>query len=147
MLRFGHSVRRVPVERAVSVRNRAVSGHRRNLVLDGDALTMAVMGDSNLELRFEPPVAIEVGAVSRTFTRVAFFVDDPRAAAALLRAAAVSGCSSVQVAVERPGRAVQVHDVADHPDGRRADRSRRRPPGGDRRGSSGRCAGWPSSRR
>jgi hypothetical protein len=92
VLRFGHlrSVR-VPVERAVSVRSRAVSGHRRNLVLDGDALTMAVMGDSNLELRFEPPVAIEVGAVSRTFTRVAFFVDDPRAAAALLRAAAVSG--------------------------------------------------------
>jgi hypothetical protein len=91
LLRFGHfhSVR-VPVERVVSVRSGAVSGHRRNLVLDGDALTMAVMGDSNLELRFEPPVAIEVGAVSRTFTRVAFFVDDPRAAAALLRTAAVS---------------------------------------------------------
>jgi len=90
VLRFGHfRAVRVPLERVASVRSGAVSGHARNLVLDDDALTMAVMGDTNLELRFEPGVEVAVGGAVRSFTRIAFYVDDPRSAARVLRASTV----------------------------------------------------------
>jgi hypothetical protein len=92
VLRFGHfgSVR-VPLEHLTAVRGGAATGHERNLGLDREALTMAVMGDTNLELRFEPSVELAVGGVMRSFTRIAFYVDDPRTATRLLRATAPSG--------------------------------------------------------
>jgi hypothetical protein len=72
------------------VRTGAVTGHRRNLVLDGTDLAMSVMGDTNVELRFDPPVEAEVAGGCREVARIALYADDPRAVAALLRARAVS---------------------------------------------------------
>jgi hypothetical protein len=86
VLRFGYfRAVRVPLGRLASVRTAAVSGHRRNLVLDGEELTMSVMGDTNVELRFEPAVEVEVAGGLREISRIALYADDPRAVGALLR--------------------------------------------------------------
>jgi hypothetical protein len=57
----------------------ATAGHRRNLELDGDFLAMSVMGDTNVELRFTPPVE----------ARVRCYADDPGWVAARLRTRAL----------------------------------------------------------
>jgi hypothetical protein len=87
VLRFGHirSVR-VPVDRLVAVRTGAVSGHKRNLVIEDDGMVLAVMGDTNVDLRFDPAVDVEVGGLTRSSSRISFYADDPRGAARLLRA-------------------------------------------------------------
>jgi hypothetical protein len=51
---------------------------------------MSVMGDTNLELRFDPPVEVDVAGASHEFSRIAVYADDPRAVAALLRGRALS---------------------------------------------------------
>jgi hypothetical protein len=91
VLRFGwFRELRVPLQGLAAVRTGAVTGHRRNLVLDGSDLTMSVMGDTNTELRFDPPVEAELAGAGRELSRIAFWADDPRRVAALLRARAVS---------------------------------------------------------
>jgi len=87
VLRFGH-VRstRVPLERLTSVATGAVAGHERNLVIEGDRLVAAVMGDTNVELRFDPAVDVEVAGRVRPLARISFYADDPRGVARLLRA-------------------------------------------------------------
>jgi hypothetical protein len=91
VLRFGwFRALHVPLSGLAAVRTGAVTGHRRNLVLDGDDLTMSVMGDTNLELRFDPPVEVDVAGASHEFSRIAVYADDPRAVAALLRGRALS---------------------------------------------------------
>jgi hypothetical protein len=91
VLRFGwFRELRVPLQGLAVVRTGAVTGHRRNLVLDGTDLAMSVMGDTNVELRFDPPVEAEVAGGCREVARIALYADDPRAVAALLRARAVS---------------------------------------------------------
>jgi hypothetical protein len=86
VLRFGtsHSVR-VPLERLRSVTSAVESGHRRNLVLADDRLTMAVMGDSNVELCFDPPAEVAVKGRTHLSARLSFWVDDPRGVVRQLR--------------------------------------------------------------
>jgi hypothetical protein len=87
MLRFGHfRTLAVPLDRLDAVRVEPATGHRSNLVLTDDVLVAAVMGDSNVELRFRPPVPVEVRGAVRELRRIAFYADDPRGAVRLLRA-------------------------------------------------------------
>jgi hypothetical protein len=86
VLRFGHfrSVR-VPLE-GLAVRTGAVTGHKRKFVLEDDGLLMSVMGDTNVDLRFDPPVDVQVDGRPHRSTRIRFYADDPRAVVRLLRA-------------------------------------------------------------
>jgi hypothetical protein len=59
--------------------------HKRTVELDGDGLALSFMGGTNVELRFEPPVEVEVDGGSRTVSRVSFSAHDPGAAVGLLR--------------------------------------------------------------
>ncbi len=59
------------------------SGHLRAVVVP-----LAVMGDTDVELRFDPPV--DVAGQGEPVARVAFWVDDPRAVVRLLRERTVS---------------------------------------------------------
>jgi hypothetical protein len=70
----------------VSVHTGATAGHRRTLEIHGDSLTMSVMGDTNVELRFAPPVDVDVHGQARDLVRVRCYVDDPRDVARRLRA-------------------------------------------------------------
>ncbi|MGY1621333.1 hypothetical protein ACI789_03930 [Geodermatophilus sp. SYSU D00965] len=85
VLRFGHlrSVV-VPLSGLVAVRRHVETGHRRTVVHDGDRLVVSVMGDTNVELRVDPPVRVPGQAAP--VARVAFYVDDPGAAVRELRA-------------------------------------------------------------
>jgi hypothetical protein len=86
VLRFGHfRATTVPLHRLASARTHVLGGHARNVVLDGDSLALSVMGDTNVELGFTPPVEVEVTGGRRSLSRISFFVDDPRAATGLLR--------------------------------------------------------------
>jgi hypothetical protein len=89
VLRFGHvrSVR-VPLNRLASVTTGA-AGHTRNLELDGDSMAMSVMGDTNVELRFFPPVEVDVAGRIRELARIRCYADGPREAASALRASAL----------------------------------------------------------
>jgi hypothetical protein len=87
VLRFGHfRAVHIPIEHLVAVRTGATSGHRRNIVLGDGELALPVMGDTNLELRFEPPVEVEVKCGRHALSRISCYVDAPRQAAGLLRA-------------------------------------------------------------
>ena len=66
------------------------TGHRRNIETDGDALTLSVAGETNVELRFEPLVEVPVKGGLHRVERTCFFADDPRAACRVLSAQAVS---------------------------------------------------------
>jgi hypothetical protein len=88
VLRFGHlrSVA-VPLAGLVTVRRSVRSGHEKVLRRDGDRLVLSVMGDTDVELRFDPPV--RVAGQDEPVIRVAFWVDDPQAVVRLLRDRAV----------------------------------------------------------
>jgi hypothetical protein len=88
VLRFGHlrSVA-VPLAGLVAVRRSVESEHGKVLVRDGDRLVLSVMGDTDVELRFDPPV--HVAGQGEPVARVAFWVDDPQAVVRLLRDRAV----------------------------------------------------------
>jgi hypothetical protein len=88
VLRFGHlrSVA-VPLAGLVAVRRSVRSGHEKVLRRDGDRLVLSVMGDTDVELRFDPPV--RVAGQDEPVIRVAFWVDDPQAVVRLLRDRAV----------------------------------------------------------
>jgi hypothetical protein len=92
ILRFGHfRSARVPLDSLVAVRRHVVNTHRRIVEVGDGALALSLMGGTNVELRFEPPAEAEVDGRPEALTRVAFQVDDERAAVALLRSrAAVS---------------------------------------------------------
>jgi hypothetical protein len=84
-LRFGHlrSVV-VPLDGLVAVRRHVETGHRRTVVRDGDRLVVSVMGDTNVELRFDPPV--QVAGQDSAVYQVVFYADDAQDAVRLLRA-------------------------------------------------------------
>ncbi|NEK60500.1 hypothetical protein GCU56_21820 [Geodermatophilus sabuli] len=84
-LRFGHvrSVH-VPLAGLVGVRRHVQGGHRRNVELDGDRLAVSFMGETNVELRFDPPVQVE--GQPGPVVRVAFSAHDAAAAVRELRA-------------------------------------------------------------
>ena len=88
VLRFGHlrSVV-VPLAGLVGVRRSVESEHGKVLLRDGDRLVLSVMGDTDVELRFDPPVQV-TGQVEPV-TRVALWADDPQAVVRLLRDRAV----------------------------------------------------------
>jgi hypothetical protein len=44
------------------------------------------MGDTNVDLRFDPPVEVEVAGRRRPSSRISFYADDPGGVARLLRA-------------------------------------------------------------
>jgi hypothetical protein len=89
VLRFGHfRAVHVPLAHLVAVRTGAVSGHKRNVVLVGGELALPVMGDTNLQLRFEPPVEVQVRGRRHAVSGISCYVDGPREAAGLLRARA-----------------------------------------------------------
>jgi hypothetical protein len=86
VLRFGHfRTTTVPLASLASVTGSVVSGHRRTVVLDGDRLALAVMSDTNLELRFDPPVAVDVKGRGHELSAIAFYADEPRAVVPVLR--------------------------------------------------------------
>lgn len=86
VLRFGH-LRSVtlPLDQLVAVTAAPSSGHARNVLLTDGGLVMAVMGDTNLELRFHPAVEFQ----GRPVGRVSCYADDPRGVVRLLRDRAV----------------------------------------------------------
>ncbi|MFW3170126.1 hypothetical protein [Geodermatophilus sp. CPCC 206100] len=85
VLRFGHFRSTVvPLQGLVGARRAVDAQHRRNVVLEGDRLALSVLGETNVELRFDPPV--QVPGQPRPVARVAFFADDPAAAVRELRA-------------------------------------------------------------
>jgi len=91
LLRFGHfRTTRVPLDDVASVRTRVTSGHKRNVVLDDSGLALPVMGDTNVELRFDPPIAVEVTGEVRSLSRILFYADDPRDAVGRLSAGTLS---------------------------------------------------------
>jgi hypothetical protein len=76
---------RLPLDTLVAVRKHVVAGHRRVIGLEGDELVVSVMGDTDVELRFDPPAQTVVrGALARV-ARAHFYADDPAAAVRLLR--------------------------------------------------------------
>jgi hypothetical protein len=88
VLRFGHfRTVAVPLTGLVAVRRSVESEHKRIVVRDGDRLVLSVMGDTNVELRLDPPVCM-VGQ-DEPVARVALWVDDPQAVVRLLRDRAV----------------------------------------------------------
>ena len=88
VLRFGHlRTVAVPLAGLVAVRRSVESEHKRTLVRDGDRLVLSVMGDSNVELRLDPPV--RVAGQDEPVARVAFWVDDPQTVVRLLRGRAL----------------------------------------------------------
>jgi hypothetical protein len=87
VLRFGHfRSMHVPLERVAAVRREVASGHKRNVVLEEDGLVLGVMGDTNVDLRFDPAVEVDVAGRRQALTRISFYADDPRGVARLLRA-------------------------------------------------------------
>jgi hypothetical protein len=88
VLRFGHLRSAVvPLAGLVAVRRSVESEHKKVLVRDGDRLVLSVMGDTDVELRFDPPV--HVAGQGEPVARVAFWADDPQAVVRLLRDRAV----------------------------------------------------------
>jgi len=55
-------------------------------VLEEDGLVLGVMGDTNVDLRFDPAVEVDVAGRRQALTRISFYADDPRGVARLLRA-------------------------------------------------------------
>jgi hypothetical protein len=91
VLRFGHfRATRIPLTSLTGAGSSVVAGHKRTVVLDGDRLALPVMSDTTIELRFDPPVAVEVKGRSHVLSRIAFYADEPRTALALLRTQALS---------------------------------------------------------
>jgi hypothetical protein len=88
VLRFGHLREvAVPLAGLVAVRRSVESEHKRVLLREGDRLVLSVMGDTDVELRFDPPV--DVAGQDEPVARVAFWADDPQAVVRLLRDRAV----------------------------------------------------------
>ena len=84
VLRFGHFRSTVvPLAGLTGVRSAVVAGHRRTVVLDGDRLAVSVMGDTNVELQFDPGTVVE--GQDRAVSRLLFYADEPRKVVALLR--------------------------------------------------------------
>ncbi len=89
VLRSGHlRAVVVPLGGLVAVRRSVESQHGKVLLRDGSRLVLSVMGDTDVELRFDPPA--DVAGQDEPVARVAFWVDDPRAVVRLLRERAVS---------------------------------------------------------
>jgi hypothetical protein len=87
VLRFGHfRCARVPLDSLASVGRNADNTHKKNVAVDGDLLTVAFMGGTDVDLRFSPDAVVEVDGREHAVSRVRFLVTDPRAATALLRA-------------------------------------------------------------
>jgi hypothetical protein len=86
LLRFGHfrSVR-VGLDTLTAVRTQVRNGHKRTLETDDGELALSFMGGTNVELRFAPPASVEVDGGVHEVTTVAFAVQEPRMAVALLR--------------------------------------------------------------
>jgi hypothetical protein len=88
VLRFGRfRTVAVPLAGLVAVRRSVESEHKRTLVRDGGRLVLSVMGDTDVEVRFDPPV--RVAGQDEPVSRVAFWADDPQAVVRLLRDRAV----------------------------------------------------------
>ncbi|WP_157936838.1 hypothetical protein [Geodermatophilus chilensis] len=88
VLRFGHlRTVAVPLAGLVAVRRSVEAEHKKVLSRDGDRLVLSVMGDTDVELRFDPPVHVD--GQDEPVARVAFWVDDPQAVVRLLRDRAV----------------------------------------------------------
>ena len=86
LLRFGHfHAARVPLDALASVGKRVVGAHTQNVAVDGDGLVVACMGRTTVELRFSPAAVVDVDGREHVVSRASFLVDDPGAAAALLR--------------------------------------------------------------
>jgi hypothetical protein len=91
VLRFGHfRTTSVPLANLTSVTGSVVAGHKRTVVLDGDRLALPVMSDTDIELRFDPPVTVEVKGRAQDLSRIAFYADQPRAVVPLLRSRVLS---------------------------------------------------------
>jgi hypothetical protein len=91
VLRFGHfRAVRVPVDQLSSVRRNVQNAHQKTIEQADGGLALSFMGGTNLELRFSAPVEIEAEGGRHVVERVAFPVDDPAAAVALLRARVTS---------------------------------------------------------
>jgi hypothetical protein len=91
VLRFGHfRTTPVPLANLASVTGSVVAGHKRTVVIDGDRLALPVMSDTNVQLRFDPPVAVEVKGRSAELSGIAFYADEPREVVALVRSRMLS---------------------------------------------------------
>lgn len=86
LVRFGHlHETAVPLDTLAAVRARTCTEHERNLILSDGELTAAVLGETSVELSFDPPVQVAVKGRISPVSRLSFFADDPRAAVTHLR--------------------------------------------------------------
>lgn len=85
LLRFGHfRTTHVPLAHLLGARRDVRSGHKHNVEIHDDTLSLSVAGETAVELEFSPAAEVEVRGRSERVTRVRFFADDPRAAVRLL---------------------------------------------------------------
>ncbi len=59
--------------------------HRKTVEVEEGDLAVSFMGGTNVELRFDPAAEVDVAGRTEALTRIAFQVDDERAAVAVLR--------------------------------------------------------------
>jgi hypothetical protein len=91
VFRFGHfRTITVPLADLVGAAGAVVAGHKGTVVLDGDRLALPVMSDTNVELRFDPPVTVELKGGRHELRRVAFYADEPRTVVPRLRGRVLS---------------------------------------------------------
>jgi hypothetical protein len=92
LLRFAHfRTTRVPLHGLVGVRHDVRNGHKHNVEVTGDTLSLSVAGETALELTFDPAVDVEAQGRTQQVTRIRLFADDPRAAVRVLRTRTSSG--------------------------------------------------------
>jgi hypothetical protein len=86
VLRFGHfRSARVPLAGLAAARRHVTGERKRTVEVAGEALALSFMGETNVELTFDPPASVDVDGRAHDVTAVSFAVHDPRAAVALLR--------------------------------------------------------------
>jgi len=78
----------LPLDTVRTVRRHVVGGHGRVVGVDEGVLVVAFMGDTNVELRLDPPADVEVRRRTVRLSTVRFYADDPRAAVRALTSSA-----------------------------------------------------------
>lgn len=86
LLRFGHfRTTRVSLTGLVGARRDIRTGHKHNVEIHEETLSLSVAGETSVELAFNPAAEVEVRGRIVRVTRVRFFADDPRTALRPLR--------------------------------------------------------------
>jgi hypothetical protein len=78
----------VPLATLSAVRRHVVGGHRRVVEAGDGRLVVSFLGDTDVEVRLDPPAEVQVRGRPVTVGQVLFHADDPRAAVRAVSTAA-----------------------------------------------------------